>query len=147
MRARADVSCVVHTHAMPATAFAATGQPLRPISHDGTLFVPPDIARFTETGDLISTAELGRALVGCLGERNALLLPNHGLVATGASVPEGVMTAVLLVKACQAQLMAGTVRHWSPDEEALAKREHCWPARNLERGWDYFVRRVRRSRA
>ena len=59
MRARADVHAVVHTHAPWAVAFASTGQPLRPISHEATLFVPPDVARFTKTGDLITTPELG----------------------------------------------------------------------------------------
>ncbi len=52
MRAREDVGAVVHTHAPWSVAFASTEQPLRPISHDGTLFVPPDMARFTLTGDL-----------------------------------------------------------------------------------------------
>ena len=47
MRARDDVQAVVHTHAPWAVAFAATGRPLRPISHEGALFVPPDVARFT----------------------------------------------------------------------------------------------------
>ena len=56
MRARDDVHCVVHTHAPWAVAFASTQQPLRPISHEATLFVPPEVARFTKTGDLIMTA-------------------------------------------------------------------------------------------
>src|SRR6266702_5524083 len=55
MRARQDVDCVVHTHAPWAVAFASTHEPLRPISHEATLFVPPDVARFTKTGDLIKT--------------------------------------------------------------------------------------------
>ena len=49
MRARADVACVVHTHASWSVAFASTHEPLRPISHEPTLFVPPDVARFTKT--------------------------------------------------------------------------------------------------
>jgi len=62
MRGRPDVHGVVHTHAPWAVAFAATEHPLRPVSHEATLFVPPDVARFTETGDLILTAELGASL-------------------------------------------------------------------------------------
>jgi ribulose-5-phosphate 4-epimerase/fuculose-1-phosphate aldolase len=53
MAARPDVNSVVHTHAPDAVALGATGHPLRPISHEATLFVPPPIARFTKTGDLI----------------------------------------------------------------------------------------------
>ena len=65
MAARRDVGSVVHTHARDAVALAATGHPLRPISHEATLFVPPAMARFTQTGDLILTAELGRAAPTC----------------------------------------------------------------------------------
>src|SRR6266545_5253223 len=54
-----SVGAVVHTHAPAAVTFAALDVPLRPISHEGTLFVPPDLARFTKTGDLILTRELG----------------------------------------------------------------------------------------
>src|ERR687888_1295901 len=62
MRARGDVQSVVHTHAPWAVAFASTERPLRPVSHEATLFVPPEVARFTETGDLILTPELGASL-------------------------------------------------------------------------------------
>jgi L-fuculose-phosphate aldolase len=147
MRARADVSCVVHTHARQANAFAATGRPLRPISHDGCLFVPPDIARFSLTGDLILTAVLGSHVANAIGDRNAMLIPNHGLVTVGATVAQGVMTAVLLARACEVQLLAGEVMNWSPDEEALAKRERVWSAAQLDLGWDYLVRGVVAARA
>src|SRR5690348_9952475 len=60
MRARSDVGAVVHSHAAGAVAFAALDVPLRPISHEANLFVPPDVPRFTSTGDLILTAALGR---------------------------------------------------------------------------------------
>src|SRR3954470_24225229 len=59
MARRPDVNAVVHTHPLYSIAFAATGRPLRALSHEATHFVPPDIARFTKTGDLIRTAELG----------------------------------------------------------------------------------------
>ena len=80
MRARDDVDSVVHTHAPWAVAFASTGQPLRPVSHEAALFVPPEVARFTETGDLILTRELGRSLARTVGERNAAFMVHHGIV-------------------------------------------------------------------
>src|SRR5690242_2250650 len=91
MAARPDVGSVVHTHARDAVALAATGHPLRPISHEATLFVPPAIARFTKTGDLILTADLGRDVAAALGDRNALMLVNHGIVTVGPDVPTAVM--------------------------------------------------------
>ena len=53
MARRADVNAVVHTHPLYSIAFAATGWPLKALSHEGSHFVPPDISRFTKTGDLI----------------------------------------------------------------------------------------------
>ena len=106
MRARPDVGAVVHTHAPWSVAFASTERPLRPLSHEGTLFVPPQIARFTLTGDLIMTRELGEALAACVGGRNAALMVHHGLVACGADVPAAVMTAVFLERACRANIRA-----------------------------------------
>jgi ribulose-5-phosphate 4-epimerase/fuculose-1-phosphate aldolase len=143
--ARDDVGCVVHTHAAASTAFAALGRPLRPISHEGALFVPPDLARFSGTSGLIRTRALGDRVARELGGRNALLLPGHGVVAVGADVPTAVMTAVLLDRACRLQLdveAAGGPAVWTGDDEALEKREMCWPARQLEAGWRYLVRRA-----
>src|ERR671935_2062205 len=74
MRARGDVAAVVHTHAPWAVAFASAEQPLRPVSHEGTLFVPPEVARFTRTGDLIATRELGEHLAAEVGDRNAAFM-------------------------------------------------------------------------
>jgi L-fuculose-phosphate aldolase len=143
MRSRADVHCVVHTHAPWSVAFASTQQPLLPLSHEPTLFVPPDVARFTLTGDLILTAELGASLATTVGERSAALMVHHGIVACGSDVPTGVMTAVLLERACRANmraLAAGGAKSWSSDAEALAKRSHCYSPDQLRAAWNYLVR-------
>jgi L-fuculose-phosphate aldolase len=142
MRARPDVQSVVHTHAPWSVAFASTEEPLRPISHEGTLFVPPDVARFTQTGDLIVTPELGGDLARTVGGRNVALMANHGIVACGADLPAAVFNAVFLERACRANmraLAAGGPKVWSSDEEALAKREHVYSA---QAAWDYFARRL-----
>lgn len=143
MSARPDVGAVVHTHARAAVALGATGRALLPVSHEATLFVPPDVARFDQTGDLILTRDLGRAVAHALGDRNALLLINHGIVVVAPDVPTAVVTTVLLDRACQMQLSveaAGGAVHWSGDAEALAKREHCYPEALLRQAWDYLIR-------
>lgn len=145
MRVRPDVNCVVHTHAPGAVVFASLDVPLRPISHEATLFVPPEVVRFTLTGDLILTRELGEALAQTLGERNAALMVHHGIVTAGSDTPTAVVSAILLEEACQKQLKAmsaGTIATWSSDEEALAKRDHCYPPLLLHQAWNYLVRRL-----
>ncbi len=143
LAARPEVGAVVHCHAPHAIAFASTGAPLRPISHEGTLFSPPDIVRFSDTADLIRTPELGRLLAARLGERNAALMVCHGIVTVGEDVPSAVMAAVLLERACRLQLLAmasGPLRNWSPDAEALEKRARCWARPQLLAGWEYLFR-------
>ena len=145
MAARPDVNCVVHTHSASAVAFSATGQPLRPVSHEGNFFVPPEIARFVDTGDLVLTRTLGKALAAALGDRNAALMVNHGIVVAAPDVPTAVVATVLLDRACRTQLTvlaAGGAARWSPDEEALAKRAHCYPDALVQQAWDYLVRRL-----
>lgn len=141
--ARPDVNCVVHTHSASAVALGATGAELLPVSHEGNFFVPPAITRFTTTGDLILTRELGRELAGALGDRNAALMINHGIVVAAADVPTAVVATVLLDRACRTQLQAmsaGGVQHWSSEQESLAKREHCYPQSLIQQAWDYLVR-------
>jgi ribulose-5-phosphate 4-epimerase/fuculose-1-phosphate aldolase len=148
MQARPDVVSVVHTHAPHAVAFAALDQPLRPISHEGTFFVPPDIARFTQTGDLILTQPLGQALAAAVGQRNAALMIHHGIVTAGEDIETAVLGAILLERACAKQLLAmaaGELKTWSSDEEALAKRGHCYSPELVGQAWAYLVRRSRRS--
>ncbi|MGI8491648.1 MAG: class II aldolase/adducin family protein [Acidimicrobiales bacterium] len=143
--ARADINAVVHCHPAYAIAFAATGEALVPMSHEGALFSPPDVARFEVTGDLIHTDELGRALVECIGSRNAALMPKHGIVTVGPDVATAVMSAVLLERACRLQLLAqggGGVAVWSSPEEALAKRDRCWAPSQIQAGYDYLARQV-----
>lgn len=94
----------MHTHAEAATAFAALDTPLRPLSHDAIPFLDPDVVRFTRTGDLIATPELGDAPAEAIGDTNGCLIPGHGMVTVGADLPSAVMHADLLDRACRIQL-------------------------------------------
>ena len=140
---RGDVGAVVHTHSDAANAFSSLDVPLRPLSHAGSLFSYPDVPRFTLTGGLISTRELGQALADALGSAPACLMPQHGLVATGKDLPEAVMTALLLDRACQTQLTAmaaGPLARWGSEEDTVGKRAVVWSESQLLAGWEYLVR-------
>lgn len=145
LAARPDVGAVVHTHAPHAVALAATGEPVRPLSHEGTLFTPPAVPRFEVSGDLILTPERGRQVAAALGSHRALFLVNHGIVTVGVDVPTAVLTAILLERACRTQLLAlhtGRALTWSDDAEALSKRDHCYSDELLGQAWDHLVRRL-----
>jgi ribulose-5-phosphate 4-epimerase/fuculose-1-phosphate aldolase len=150
MRARSDVDCVIHTHAPAANAFASLEVPLRAISHDGVPFAEPDIPRFTRTGGLIRTAELGDALARSLGDARGCLMPQHGLAVAGPDVAHAVMYAVLLERACRIQLTAmaaGGPQRWSDAGEVAVKLAECWPPGQINAGWRYLVRKAGQSPA
>lgn len=135
MERRDDIGCVVHTHAPAVNAFSSLDVPVRAISHDGVLFTEPDVPRFTRTGGLVKTSEMGSAL--------ACLMPQHGFVSVGRTVEVAVMTAVILERACRVQLMAmsaGGPRRWSDLEELREKQLEIWPDDQLSAGFDYLIR-------
>jgi L-fuculose-phosphate aldolase len=145
MAARPEVRAVVHTHPPHAVALAATGQPLRPVSHAANYFVPPAVPRFTDTADLVLTRELGRSVAATLGDARALFLVNHGIVTVGETLQSAIVAAVLLERACAQQLLTqtgGGWPTWSQPGESLAKREHIYNDRAVSAVWDYLVRRL-----
>ncbi|MFF0492119.1 class II aldolase/adducin family protein [Nocardia sp. NPDC004068] len=144
MARRDDVGAVVHTHAPALAAFASLDRDLLPISHDAVPFTHPQLPRFTETGALVATPELGRSLAHTLGDAHAVLIPNHGAVTAGPDIGTAVMYAVLLERACRTQLLAaaaGGPSIWSDEPETRFKRDQVWNPTQLDAGWQYLVRR------
>lgn len=142
---RPDVGAVVHTHAPALAAFASLDVELQPLSHDAVPFTHPPLPRFTGTGALIATPELGRALATTLGDASAVLIPNHGAATAGPDIQTAVMYAVLLERACRTQLLAlaaGGARRWSDEAETRFKRDQVWNPGQLHAGWAYLVRRA-----
>src|SRR5580693_1492774 len=143
MLARPDVGSVVHTHAPAAVSFAALDQPLLAISHDGVEFAEPQIARFTRTGALIKSAELGQALAETIGDGVGCLIPQHGLVTVGPNPATAVMRALLLARACHVQLQAmaaGPIRRSSDSAEIALKKAEVWPQSQINAGYAYLCR-------
>jgi ribulose-5-phosphate 4-epimerase/fuculose-1-phosphate aldolase len=145
MACRPDVKSVVHTHAPAVNAFASLQRDLHPISHDAVPFTYPQLPRFTDTGALIDSTQLGRSLADALSGANAILMPNHGAVTVGADTATAVMYALLLERACRTELMAlgaGGPRVWSDEAETRLKREQAWNHTQLDAGWRYLLRRA-----
>lgn len=147
MRARADIHAVVHSHPPHCIALAASGQALRPVSHAGTMFAPPDIPRFTSTSELITTEDMGKDVADAFESEFALFLVNHGIVTGGDSVRDAVVRALILEKAAHQQMLAnafGGAFHWTPDAEALRKRATIWSEGHKTMMWGYLARRLDR---
>jgi L-fuculose-phosphate aldolase len=123
----------------------AAGQPLLPVSHAATYFVPPDVPCFTDTADLILTAELGKRVAASLGSAPAVFLVNHGVVTAGPTLQVATVAAVLLERAAHQQWIThgfAASPTWSDPGVALSKRDHIYHAEALEQVCNYLVRQL-----
>jgi L-fuculose-phosphate aldolase len=84
-RERPDVGGIVHTHSPYATTFASIGKRIGP-AHYLIAFAGKsvDTAPYATNG----TAELGEVAVETMGDRNAVLLRNHGVLAVGPTLDD-----------------------------------------------------------
>jgi len=141
-RVRPDVNCVVHTHPFYSIAFAATGEELKPVSHEGCFFWP-GVPHFTELTDLIITKDQGKLLAQCLGDRRAVFMRAHGIVVVGQSIEEATFLAICLEKAAQIQLMVMNQKKYfyTNDEEASVKQKRILNQNLILEQWKYYLRK------
>ncbi|HET8822899.1 MAG TPA: class II aldolase/adducin family protein, partial [Thermoleophilaceae bacterium] len=90
--ARPDVGAIVHTHSVHATAWSFLGEPLDTGTEE--LHAATGGAVMTTRHAPTGTDELALAAAEALGERGALLLGRHGVVAVGESPAAALATAV-----------------------------------------------------
>ncbi|HSG88054.1 MAG TPA: class II aldolase/adducin family protein [Pseudomonadales bacterium] len=97
---RPDVHCVLHLHTLDGIAVSAQRDGLLPLSQTA-LLVHGDLAYHDYAG-------LGdeAALTRDLGERNNLILRNHGTLSVGATVADAWARLFTLERACASQVRA-----------------------------------------
>jgi L-fuculose-phosphate aldolase len=103
-RIRPDVGAVVHTHSPFACVLAASRACLPPVLDEVALFLGGaiDVADYAPPG----SAELAENAIAALGNKNAVILANHGAVACGRSPREALDNAVLLERAAMAYVLS-----------------------------------------
>lgn len=102
--ARTDVQCVLHTHSQNGVAVAAHRSGLLPLSQQ-SLFVLASLGYHDYEGIALNDEERPR-LVRDLGDKNNLILRNHGLLTVGATVADAVLAMYVMESACSIQLKA-----------------------------------------
>ncbi|HYB35766.1 MAG TPA: aldolase [Mycobacterium sp.] len=142
-RARADVQCIVHTHAFHVAALSMLEVPLI-VSHMDTTPLYDDCAFLADWPGVPVGNEEGEIISAALGDKKAILLAHHGQVVAGASAEEACSLAVLIERAAKLQLTAmaaGTVKELP---EKLAREAHDWtltPQRSRA-NFAYYARRA-----
>jgi ribulose-5-phosphate 4-epimerase/fuculose-1-phosphate aldolase len=102
--ARSDAKCVLHTHTANGIAVSAQKGGVLPISQQ-SIFVLAGLAYHDYEGVALNDDEKPR-LVRDLGERNFLMLRNHGLLTVGESIPDAFLFMYLFETTCGIQIKA-----------------------------------------
>ncbi len=102
--ARPDAHFVIHLHSDQGVAVAAQAEGLLPLTQHA-LGVLPFLAYHDYEGVALNLDERER-LVRDLGEKNLMLLRNHGTLAVGATAAEAWVGLFFLERACRQQVMA-----------------------------------------
>ena len=103
-QARPDVGCVIHTHTQAGMAVAAMKCGLLPISQHALRFYNA-IGIHDYEGIAVDLDERKR-LVADMGNNEAMILRNHGLLTVGKTVAEAFSAMYYLEKSCRAQVDA-----------------------------------------
>jgi ribulose-5-phosphate 4-epimerase/fuculose-1-phosphate aldolase len=101
--AKPEITCVIHTHSWPGMAVSSLKCGLLPLTQTAMRFYK--IGYHDYCGVVLDLSER-ESLVRDLGENNALILRNHGLLTVGKTIPEAFNAMHRLELSCKAQLAA-----------------------------------------
>jgi L-fuculose-phosphate aldolase len=102
--ARPDVVAVIHTHSVHASAFAVAGASI-PCVLDEQVVTLGGAIEVAEYGASASQ-DLADHAVEALGERAAVLLRHHGVLAVGADLEEAVAVAELVERVAKVRMLS-----------------------------------------
>jgi ribulose-5-phosphate 4-epimerase/fuculose-1-phosphate aldolase len=146
--ARHDAGCVLHTHTLNGIAVSAQRGGVLPLSQQ-SIFVLSSLGYHDYEGVALRDDEKPR-LVADLGEKNFLMLRNHGLLTVGATVADAFLSMYLFETVCTIQVRAqsggGELLTVDPRIVATARQQ----AREATRGlgasltWPGLLRRLER---
>ena len=102
--AREDAHCVMHLHTIEGVAVSCQKEGLLPISQQ-SLYPMIGLAYHDYEGVALNPEEKAR-LVRDLGDRNSMILRNHGLLTCGETTADAFLFMYILQKACEVQIRA-----------------------------------------
>jgi ribulose-5-phosphate 4-epimerase/fuculose-1-phosphate aldolase len=143
--ARHDVDCIIHTHTLAGMAVSAMKCGILPIAQSSMRF--SDIAYHDYEGVALRLEERER-LVKNLGNREAMVLRNHGLLTVAPSIPECFNNMYRLERACQVQvttLSCNTELQFPPNEVVKYSNEQMRSGNRRRYGlleWPALLRKL-----
>ena len=104
LEARPDVNCVIHLHTDYGQAVSAQDQGVLPITQT-SMFVEGDVGYHDFEGSATDLDERAR-LAADLGDKNCLMLRNHGTLSVGKHAADAFTRIYYLERACKIQVLA-----------------------------------------
>ena len=141
--AREDAKCVLHLHTVAGVAVSCQAGGLLPINQTAML-LNGRVAHHEYEGVALELDERPR-LVADLGDKNAMLLWNHGTLTCGESVPEAFLLMYFFERACATQVAAqagGAALHYpSADVQEVVRRQATHGSASIAKlSWNALVR-------
>jgi L-fuculose-phosphate aldolase len=121
-QAKNNINAVIHTHSVYASAVSVVGRDIPAILDDQVAFLGGEIKLAGHA--LTGSREQVTNIITALGDRNAVLLPNHGAVGTGRTMRDAFTACELIEKTARIYLLALSTGKVNPlpDEEFAAER-------------------------
>lgn len=118
---REDAICVMHVHTLDGTAVASTSHGLQPLNQTAQL-IANDLAYHDYEGVALDLDERPR-LQRDLGDKNLMLLRNHGTLTVGKSVAAAFVRMYYLERACSMQVRTFAMGNaiYPTDEDVIEK--------------------------
>lgn len=138
-RSRPDALYVIHLHTNYSVAVSCQAQGLMPLSQTA-LSVYSDVA-YHDYGSGSENPELRRErLARDLGDKNAMVLRNHGTLACGPNAGGAWQVMFRLERACEYQILAlsGGSELVMPAREAIEARRHLSSTETLKKRGGYI---------
>lgn len=108
--ARSDVRCVLHTHMPYATALSMLEDPRLLMASQNAIGFFGEVAWDCDYNGFALDSGEGERMARVLGDKSVLMLRNHGLVTTGASVAEAFNHLYFFERAAMTQILAQSSR-------------------------------------
>ena len=147
--AREDIGCIIHLHTRDGIAVSTLEEGLLPLAQSA-MVIGDEIAYHEYEGVATNIEERAR-LQRDLGDKNLMLLRNHGTLTVGKTVADAFRRISILERACSVQVaalsMGRPIHHPAPDVVETTARK--FPPQALtalaELAWPALLRRLDRN--
>jgi L-fuculose-phosphate aldolase len=123
-KARNKVNAVVHTHPVFSSVFSVAGREIPPVLDDQISYLGGEIK--VADYSLPGSQELVQNVVPALGQRNAVILANHGALTVGRDMREAFTNMEMLEKTARIYMYALSVGKINPVPAVALEMEQAY---------------------